>query len=297
MRVLVSGAGGLIGSALVRRLQGDGHQVVRLVRRPPSTGEVQWDPGRGRLDAADLQDIEGVVHLAGAGIAERRWSAAQKAKILDSRVEGTGLLSATVAALTPAPTVMVSASAVGYYGDRGDHAITEDSQPGQGYLAGVCRVWEGATAAASDAGVRVVHARVGIVLAPGGGALGKLLPLFKFGVGGRLGSGRQYWSWISLDDAVGALAFALSCSDLTGPVNLTSPNPVTNADFTRALGAAVHRPAILPVPRLALAAAVGGQMAEEMLLTGAKVLPSRLTAAGYTFAHPDLADALRVAVQ
>jgi uncharacterized protein (TIGR01777 family) len=296
MRVLVSGSSGLIGSAVVDRLTTDGHDVVRLVRDPsePTAGTVTWDPAGGTLDPAALGQLDAAVHLAGEGIASHRWSRAHRARVLDSRVQGTALLAGTLGSLANPPSVLLSASAIGVYGDRGAELVTEDSPPGTGFLPSVCQAWEQATAPASAAGVRVLHLRTGIVLARSGGALGKQLRLFKLGLGGRLGSGRQYVSWIALADTVGAIAFLLaeSANAIAGPVNLTAPQPVTNAEFTRQLARSLHRPAVLPVPAAAMRLVFGRQMAEEMILTGAKVLPTRLQGAGYEFAQPTLAQAL-----
>jgi uncharacterized protein len=291
--VAITGSHGLIGSALVPRLESAGHRIVRVVRGEAGPGEISWDPSAGRLDPGDLVGLDAVVNLAGAGIGDRRWNDARKQVLLDSRVRATELLSRALADCDRPPSVMLSASAVGYYGDRGDEPVMEDSPPGSGFLADLCRQWEAATAAAGDAGIRVVHLRTGIVLARRGGALGKQLPLFKFGLGGRLGSGDQYTSWISLEDDVGAIELALRSPALRGPVNVVAPNPVTNAEFTSALGRAVHRPAVLPVPGPALRLVFGREMAGEMLLSGQRAVPRALEAAGHVFAHPVIDDALR----
>lgn len=292
MRVAITGSNGLIGSALAERLERGGHTVVRIVRNAPGAGEVSWDPLAGRLDAGKLEGVDAVVHLAGVGIADKRWTEAHRARVLQSRLAGTSLMARTVAAMAPAPALL-SASAIGFYGDRGSQRLGEASGPGQGFLADVCVQWEQATGPADAAGVRVLHLRTGIVLTPEGGALKKQLPLFRAGVAGKLGSGEQFLSWISLDDEVGAIEFLLTDSTLRGPVNLTAPGAVTNAEFTRALGRAVRRPAVIPVPAFALRAVMGTQMADEMLLSGANVAPLALEEAGYRFAHPTLADALR----
>jgi uncharacterized protein len=291
--VAITGSHGLIGSALAPRLESAGHRVMRVVRGEAGPGEISWDPSAGRLDPGDLAGLDAVVNLAGAGIGDRRWNDARKQVLLDSRVRATELLSRALAGCDRPPPVMLSASAVGYYGDRGGEPVMEDSPPGSGFLADLCRQWEAATAAAGDAGIRVVHLRTGIVLAPGGGALGKQLPLFKLGLGGRLGSGDQYTSWISLEDHVGALELALRSPALRGPVNVVAPNPVTNAAFTSALGRAVHRPAVLRVPGPALRLVFGREMAGEMLLSGQCAVPRALEAAGHVFAHPVIDDALR----
>lgn len=291
MRVAITGSHGLLGSALAARLASGGHTIVRVVRGQAGPGEVSWEPQSGRLDPAALADTDAVVHLAGVGIAEHRWTDEHKRAITDSRVLGTTLLAETVAAMDH-PPALLSASAIGYYGDRGDQDITETSPPGTGFLAECCVAWEHATHPAKAAGVRVVNLRTGIVLTPEGGALKKQLPLFKLGVGGRLGSGRQYVSWISLDDELGAIEFALANDAIRGPLNLTAPLPVTNSEFTKSLGHALHRPTFVPVPTPALKLAMGAQMVDEMLLAGAKVLPEALLAAGYEFRDPTLEAAL-----
>lgn len=281
MKVAITGSHGLIGSALSARLAGSGDTVVP-VRRSPD----------GRIDPAALDGVDAVVHLAGVGIGDKRWSDAHKAAVRDSRLEGTSLVARTIAAMTPRPALL-SASAVGIYGDRGAEPVDEASAPGRGYLAELCVDWEAATAPAADAGARVVHLRTGIVLSPAGGALKKQLPLFRFGIGGRLGSGRQFVSWITLEDEVAAIEFLLRHDSVSGPVNLTAPQPVTNAELTAALGRALHRPAVVPVPAAALKVVMGSQMVDEMLLSSANVLPHALERAGYRFAHPSLDEALR----
>lgn len=292
MRVLVSGSSGLIGSALVTRLGAEGHDVVRLVRGAAAgPDEVRWDPMARSIDLAALQAggaIDGVVHLAGEGIGEKRWSDEQKRKILDSRVQGTTLLAETIAALDPKPAVFVSGSAVGFYGLRGDEVLTEESSSGDGFLADVTRQWEASTAAAEAAGIRTVHLRTGIVLSPKGGALGRLLPLIRLGVGGKLGSGEQWWSWISLEDEVRLIVHCLEHDDLAGPVNATAPQPATNAEVVRALGRAAGRPTVLPVPRFALSLVMGGELTEEVVMAGQRALPKVAEAAGFTFTHPDI---------
>ena len=293
MKVIVTGSHGLIGSALVPALTSAGHQPVRVVRESPATGEIGWDPESGVLDGRALEGIDAAVHLAGEGLGTKRWNTYQKHRILDSRVRGTELLCRRLAELDPMPSVLVAGSAVGFYGDRGSEVLDEHDGPGTGFLAEVVQRWEAATRAAADAGIRVVRTRSGVVLSPAGGALQKQLPLFRAGLGGRLGSGRQYLSWVSLDDEVGAILFALTAGDLAGPVNVTAPNPVTNAEFTKTLGAVLGRPAILAVPRIGLATLLGGEMADEMLLGGQRVLPRQLLEHGYRFAQPDLELALR----
>ena len=293
MRIAITGSTGLIGSALSEHLVGDGHAVVPVVRRAAGPDEIGWDPSAGRLDASDLAGVDAVVHLAGAGISGRRWSDEYKRVLLDSRVEGTTLLAARLAELGVAgPRVLVSASAIGYYGDRGDEVLDESSPRGDGFLAEICRAWEAATAAASDAGLRVAHIRTGIVLTPKGGALKKMLPLFKLGAGGRFGDGRQWMSWISLTDQVRAIAHLLT-SAVDGPANLTAPAPVRNSDFARILGEVLRRPTWLPVPEFGPKLLLGGELADALLFDGQRVHPTVLAGDGFTFDHPDLESALR----
>jgi uncharacterized protein (TIGR01777 family) len=289
MRVLITGSHGLIGSAVAGDLESDGHTVVRLGRQGPSPS---WDPGRGALDRSVLEGVDAVVHLAGAGIADGRWTSDRKREILESRVRATDLLARRLADADPRPGVLVSGSAIGYYGNRGDQEVDEDSAGGTGFLADVVRQWEAATAPAERAGVRVVHARTGIVQSAKGGALREQLPFFRLGLGGRLGSGQQYLSWISLADEVGALRHALGDESLSGPVNLTAPNPVTNTEYTRTLGAVLGRPAVLAVPAFALRAVLGAERSDELLLGGARVRPGKLERRGYRFTHPELREAL-----
>jgi uncharacterized protein (TIGR01777 family) len=292
MRVAVTGSRGLIGSALVAHLDELGHDVTRVVRSTPGAGEIGWDPDAGRLDANALSGIDAVVHLAGAGIGDRRWSAEYKRTIHDSRTRGTNLISEAVAAVEDGPRVLLSASGVDYYGDRGDERLDETSAPGAGFLADVCRDWEASTAAAEASGARVVHMRTGPVLSPDGGALTKLLPLFKLGLGGRFGSGRQWFSWISISDHVAAMIHLLT-SEVRGAANLTAPNPVTNAEFTKTLGAVLRRPTLLPVPRFGPALLAGREAAESLLYSSHRVYPAVLQADGFQFAHPDVELALR----
>ncbi len=297
MRIAVTGAGGLIGRPLVATLVGAGHDVVRLVRRPPQVaGEIAWDPAAGTIDATGLTGIDAAVHLAGAGIGDKRWTDSYKQEILDSRVLGTELLAATLAGLDPKPAVMVSASAIGWYGDRGDEILDETAPQGAGFLADVTAAWESAAEPAVAAGIRVVHPRTGIVLSKDGGALQRLLLPFKLGAGGRTGSGDQWWSWITLDDEVRALTHLTLASDLSGPVNLTAPNPVTNQEFVSALGAVLKRPTILPTPSFALNAILGSEMADALLFQSQRVVPERLVADGFEFESPVLIDALRSAL-
>lgn len=292
MKVAVTGASGLIGGALVPQLRAVGHDVVRLVRRPPSApDERPWDPSGPGLDPAHLADVDAVVHLAGAGVADERWSAERKQVVLRSRVEGSRAVALAVAA-SPRTTRLLSASAVGFYGDTGDRVTDESGRSGAGFLAGVCRAWEAATEPAEQAGRRVVHLRTGLVLAAHGGALGPMLRVFRLGLGAPLGSGRQYWPWMSLPDEVGAIAHLLT-ADARGPVNLVGPEPVTNREFTRVLGRVLRRPTLpLPVPGFALRVALG-EFARDGVLTGQRLVPAVLRESGYSFAHRDLETALR----
>jgi len=294
MKILISGAGGLVGSALVPFLTSGGHDVVRLTRRDPRPGEaaVRWDPESSGLDTACIEGVDAVVHLAGENIAGGRWTPARKARIRDSRVNGTRLLAEALAGMNRPPKVLVCASAIGYYGDRGEERLTEQSGPGTGFLPDVCREWEAAAAPAAAKGIRVVHPRFGIILSPAGGALAKMLTPFRLGVGGRIGTGGQYMSWISIDDVVGVIHHALTDERLSGPVNTVSPGPVTNLEFTKTLGRVLSRPTVFPMPAFAARMAFG-EMADELLLSSARVLPDRLGATGYRFRAPALEDALR----
>jgi uncharacterized protein len=291
--VAIAGSSGLIGSALVTALRTADHQVLRIVRRAPANAsELHWDPDSGELDADALDGIDAVVNLCGINIGRRRWSGAFKQNLRDSRITPTEVLSAAVA--DAGVGVLVSASAVGYYGDTRDRAVDETALAGRGFLAQLCKDWETATAPARDAGTRVVLARTGVVLASSGGALRQLRPLFSVGLGARLGRGRQYMSWISLEDQVRALQFAISDSRLSGPVNLTGPAPVTNAEFTAALGRAVNRPTPLMMPGFAVRAALG-EFADETLLSGQRAIPAVLERAGFEFHHHTVGEALRYA--
>ena len=299
MRLLVTGASGLVGSALIQRLSASGddpapHQIVRLVRGDPRPdgSEIRWAPETGQLDPRVIEGFDAVVHLAGENIAQGRWTAAKKARIRDSRVHGTGLLCRALAGAASRPKVLVSASAVGYYGDRGDEELDETSPAGAGFLAEVCRDWEAATGPAAAAGIRVVCVRLGVILARHGGALARMVPLFRYGLGGRLGNGRQSMSWISLGDAVEAICHVLGDGSLSGPVNLVSPNPATNREFTKALGRVLRRPTPFPAPAFLLRLVLG-EMADAMLLASARVFPRRLLASGFKFQTPELKDALR----
>jgi uncharacterized protein (TIGR01777 family) len=294
MLVAVTGASGLIGTALVRRLQAEGHQVLRLTRsRPTGPDQLQWDPMAGRLDPDALAKADAVVHLAAKGIGDRlRWTARTRRDILQTRVKGTGLIARTMAYLSGGPRVLVCASGVGYYGDRGDEVLTEASGGGRGFLADVVRQWEAAADPARAAGLRVVHLRTGPVQTAAGAGLPKQALMFRLGIGGRLGSGRQWLSWISLDDIAGAYLHALTRQDLEGPVNAVAPNPVTNAEFTATLARVLRRPAVLHVPAFA-PRLVLGEAADELLFVSQRALPARLQASGYRFRFPELEPALR----
>lgn len=296
MRILISGASGFIGSALADNLTSSGNRVIRLTRRPVSRGQdaVHWDPESGQLEPSDLDGVEAVVHLAGEGIGDHRWTEGHKARVLDSRVRGTNLLAETIASLQDPPKVLVSQSGAHYYGfESGERFLTEDAPLGGGFLARVVEQWEAATEPAEKAGIRVVRTRSGVVLSPGGGALQKQLLPFKLGIGGKLGSGRQYFSWISLEDEVAGMEFLLEREDISGPVNLVAPNPVTNADFTRALGDALGRPTFMPVPSIAIKLMFSTEMAEEMIFGGQRLQPKRLQDAGFEFGDPEVKAALR----
>jgi uncharacterized protein (TIGR01777 family) len=293
MRIAVSGASGLIGAPLSRRLREDGHEVIPLVRHAPRPGAraIAWDPETGRLDRAGLEGIDAVVHLAGENVFGR-WTEEKMRRIRDSRVQGTTLVSEAIAKLLHRPSVLLAASAIGYYGDRGDEALTERSAPGHDFLAQVAKDWEAAAEPASRAGVRVVNMRFGVVLTPAGGAMAKLLTPFRLGLGGPVGNGRQYLSWIALGDAIDAIVHMLDTESLRGPVNVTGPEPVTNREFAKTLGHVLGRPAVVPVPSFALRLAFGTEGA-EMLQSGQRVLPERLVASGFRFRHGDLESALR----
>ncbi len=294
MYIAVTGASGLVGSALVPFLTTGGHRVVRVVRSAPKPGDdaVQWEPQAGQLDPASLEGLDAVVHLAGENIAAGRWTAEQKARIRDSRVKSTGLLCETLAKLSQPPKVVVGASAIGLYGNRGDETLQEDSPAGSGFLAEVCQAWEAAAQPASQAGIRTVLLRIGVVLSPAGGALAKMLLPFKMGVGGVMGSGNQYWSWIGVDDVVGVIHHALMTDGLEGAVNVVAPQPATNKEFTKTLGRVLGRPTLFPLPGFAVRLALG-EMADDLLLASARVVPSKLVATGYTFRQPELEGALR----
>ena len=294
MRVAVTGATGLIGSALVPFLRGGGHEVTPLRRVAASERgrSAGWDPATGALSAGALVGVDSVVHLAGENIAGGRWTAARKARIRDSRVDGTRRLAEALAALPQPPRTLVAASAIGFYGDRGSEELDESSAPGSGFLPEVCQAWEEAAQPAHEAGIRVVHLRIGIVLTPAGGALGQMLLPFRMGVGGVIGSGRQYMSWVALDDVLGGILHALRTGGLAGAANLVAPNPATNAAFTKTLGRVLRRPTILPLPAFGARLAFG-EMADALLLASSRVHPVRLREGGFSFGYPELEDALR----
>ena len=293
MHVVVSGSRGLVGSALVPFFTTGGHRVTRLVRgAPANSDEAAWNPARGLAEPSRFNGVDAVVHLAGENIATGRWTPARKAEIRQSRVEGTRSLCESLARLAHPPKLLVSASAIGFYGDRGAQTLTEESGAGSGFLPDVCREWEAATEPASQAGIRVVHLRFGMVLSPAGGALQKMLLPFKLGLGGRIGSGAQFMSWIAVDDVVGTIRHVLSAESLQGPVNAVAPTPVTNAEFTRTLARVLRRPALASVPSFAARLAFG-EMADALLLASARVIPVRLRESGYHFRFPELEGALR----
>ncbi|MGC1211166.1 MAG: TIGR01777 family oxidoreductase [Micromonospora sp.] len=297
MRILMAGASGFLGTRLVDRLTSDGHQVTRLVRRAPRTpDERQWNPSAAQLDPAAVADADAVVNLAGAGVGDKRWNDEYRKLIRTSRVDSTTTLAITIAGLPAAdrPTVLLNSSAVGWYGNTGDRVVEEDAPASEGFLADVCRVWEAATRPAEDAGVRVVRLRTGLPLHRDGGLLKPQLLPFKLGIAGKLGSGRQWLPWISMRDWLDAMMFLLDRDDLAGPVNVVGPNPVTNAEFTKELARQLHRPAIIPIPGLALKVVLGGFAHEA--LTSTRVLPGVLTRAGFRFRHPDLASGLHAAL-
>lgn len=285
-RIAVTGASGLIGSALVGYLKSQGHTVQRLVRRPAlSSEEITWDPIAGTVDMDALAGVDAVIHLAGAGVSDKRWSKKYKSEILNSRLLGTTTIAKAVALVKP--QVFISASAIGWYGESGNRSVIESDRAGDDFLAAVCREWEAAADLAGE--VRTIKLRTGLVLDPTGGALGKMLPLFRFGLGGKLGNGKQWWSWITLHDQIRAIAFLLE-SKISGPINLTSPNPVTNSEFTAGLARAMHRPALFPVPAIALRITLGGFSSE--ILGSKKVIPQALTEAGFKFEYPHISSAL-----
>ena len=297
VKIAITGSTGLIGTALLRELEASGHAIIRLVRTKGAVGPraVLWDPETGIRDPAPLEGFDALVHLAGENLASGRWTAARKTQLRHSRVHATRKLSESLVRLSTPPRTMVCASAIGIYGDRGDAVLTEESPAGQGFLARLCQEWEAAAASARAQGIRVVFPRLGIVLAQTGGALGRMLPAFRLGLGGPLGTGRQFWSWIALQDVIGAVVHILADAAIAGPVNLTAPQPVTQSEFARTLGQVLHRPAVLPAPAWALRLAVG-EMADQALLASARVIPATLTAQGYRFRFPELRSALSSAL-
>jgi uncharacterized protein len=292
MDVVISGSHGLIGTALISALQAAGHRPIRLVRGEPKGDEVKWDPLSTTIDSASLEGCGAVVHLAGAGIGDKRWTPAYKTELVESRTKGTSTLAGALSGLSKKPAVLVSGSAIGIYGNRGDEELTEASKVGSGFLSDLCVKWEAATEPASAAGIRVANIRTGIVLSTKGGALKKQLPIFKLGLGGRFGSGKQWQSWISIDDEVRAIMHLIT-GDVSGPVNLTAPNPVTNGEFTKTLGSALKRPTPFPIPSIGPKLLLGAELVQNLLLDGQKVMPTQLTASGFTFNHPTLDVALK----
>jgi uncharacterized protein len=295
MKVAITGASGLIGSALVPHLRNRGDEVLRLVRRPATApDEVTWDPVAGTVDLGALEGIDGVVHLAGAGVGDHRWTDAYKKTILDSRVDGTHTIVKAMTELSSRPATLVAGSAIGWYGDTGDRAVDESAPAGSGFLADVVRAWEAAADPAREAGIRVTHARTGLVVAKQGGAWAKLFPIFKLGLGGKLGSGRQYWSWISLRDEIDALTYLLDNPAMSGPVNLTGPHPATNAEVTKAMGAVLGRPTVFAVPSFALKTVLGEFSTE--ILSSARVIPEVLESSGFTWQDVTVESAIRAAL-
>ncbi len=292
MRLLLSGSHGLVGKALVTRLEAASHEIFRLVRYAPSSeSEIEWSPDRYSIALARLDGFDAVIHLAGESIAEGRWNEEKKKRIRESRVKGTKLLGDALANVSRPPKSLIGASAIGYYGNRGDEILTETSAPGDGFLADVCVEWEKATQLATEKGIRVVNTRFGIILSPEGGALAKMLTPFRMGVGGKIGTGKQWMSWIALDDVVEGVMYALTNESLRGPVNFVAPNPVTNAEFTKTLGRVLSRPTFFPVPAFAARVAFG-EMADALLLSSQRVAPTRLKAGGYQFSYSELRSAL-----
>ncbi len=292
MKILIAGASGLVGSALDLQLKAEGAEVTPLVRSAAKSGEIEWHPNRGTIDGPALEGFDAVINLAGEGIANGRWTEAKKRRIIDSRVNGTRLLSETIANLSRKPKAFINASAVGFYGSRGDELVGEESGPGEGFLAGVCRQWESATARAEQAGIRVVKLRFGVILAKDGGILGSMLGPFKLGLGGKIGSGEQVISWVAIDDVVAAISFILQNESLRGPVNVVAPHPVTNEEFTKTLGRVLSRPTFMAMPAFAARLAFG-EMADEMMLSSTRVAAKVLNDAGFKFQYPELEGAVR----
>lgn len=297
MKVVVAGASGFVGAALLPALRGEGYRVLRLVRREArADDEVPWNPSAGSLDVRHLEGVDAAINLAGENLAGKRWSTEQKERIFKSRVDTTRTLAAALTKLSPKPQVLVNASAVGIYGDRGDERLDEGATSGQGFLAEVCRVWEAETEVAARAGIRTVRVRFGTILDKEGGALAKMLPVFRLGLGGPFGSGRQWMSWVSRDDVVGTILHALKTPSLAGPVNIVAPEPVTNREFAATLGGVLHRPAFFPAPAWGLRLVLGRQMADEALVASTRAVPAALLKSGYRFRYPELEGALRSAL-
>jgi uncharacterized protein (TIGR01777 family) len=292
MRIVVAGASGLVGSALVTKLKAEGSEVTPLVRSAAKSGEIEWHPNRGTTDVPAMEGFDAVINLAGEGIANGRWTEKKKRSILDSRVNGTRLLSETMAQLSRKPATFINASAVGFYGSRGNELVDEESDPGEGFLAGVCRQWESATARAEQAGIRVVKLRFGVILTKNGGMMGSMLGPFKLGLGGKIGSGEQVISWVAMDDVVAAISFILQNESVRGPVNVVTPQPVTNEEFTKTLGRVLSRPTFMTMPAFA-ARLTFGEMADEMMLSSTRVAPKVLNDAGFKFQYPELEGAVR----
>ncbi|GBL20868.1 epimerase family protein Mb2239 [Acidimicrobiaceae bacterium] len=292
MKIIVTGASGLIGKPLVKNLRKHGHEVVQLVRRTAQANESQWNPATGQINASVIDGADAVIHLSGAGIGDRRWTAKYKQELLESRTKTTALLASTIANSAKKPSVFLSGSAIGIYGPRGDEELTEQSSSGSSFLADICKQWEAAAKPAVDAGVRTVYLRTGIVLTPLGGALKKQLPLFKLGLGGKFGDGRAWQSWISLDDELAAIEYLLT-ANISGAANLTAPNPVTNAEFTNSMARTLKRLAILPIPKFGPKLLLGGELADALLFTGQRVMPIELQKSGFTFQHQTIDIALR----
>lgn len=299
MKILLSGSSGLVGTELIKSLKDKGFNIVRLVRNKKDNDKdvIRWDPEKQVIDSGSLEGFDAVIHLAGENIAGGRWNAERKQKILNSRVKSTQFLSQTLSRLNRPPRVFISASAVGFYGDRNDTICNEESGNGKGFLVEVCKQWEEATQIASSAGIRTVNLRFGIILSPKGGALAKMLTPFKFGLGGVLGSGNQYMSWIAIDDVIGIILHVIYDLSLSGAINSVAPAPVTNREFTKILGEVLHRPTIIPVPVIALHFMLGQEMADELLLSSTRAVPSRLIKSGYSFIYPELKNALKELLQ